>query len=48
VELLVAGVKRPLPYTDIEHAAVEVEFNHPPASEIQALQGTDTTPEASK
>jgi ribosome maturation factor RimP len=46
VELLVAGVRRPLPYADVAHAAVEVEFNHPPAAEIALLQGT--TPEESK
>ncbi|MBN9096531.1 MULTISPECIES: ribosome maturation factor RimP [unclassified Pseudonocardia] len=46
VELLVAGVKRPLRYADVEHAAVEVEFNHPPAAELALLQGT--TPEGSQ
>ena len=46
VELLVAGVRRPLSYADVAHAAVEVEFNHPPAAEIALLQGTP--PEESK
>lgn len=38
VQLLVAGALRTVRYDDIAHAAVEVEFNRPPASEIEALQ----------
>ncbi len=38
VQLLVGGVLRTVRYADIAHAAVEVEFNKPPASEIDALQ----------
>ncbi|MCW2721872.1 ribosome maturation factor RimP [Pseudonocardia sp.] len=48
VELLVGGARRTLRYADVAHAAVEVEFSKPPASEIEALQGTETTQEGSR
>jgi ribosome maturation factor RimP len=38
VQLLVGGALRTVRYTDVAHAAVEVEFSKPPASEIEALQ----------
>jgi ribosome maturation factor RimP len=40
VELLVAGTRRRLRYADVAHAVVEVEFNHPPAAELEMLHPT--------
>ncbi|MFC4856344.1 ribosome maturation factor RimP [Actinophytocola glycyrrhizae] len=37
VELLVDGRLRHVPYTEIEHAVIEVEFKEPPAAEIAKL-----------
>jgi ribosome maturation factor RimP len=37
VVLLVDGTLREVPYADVAHAAVEVEFNPPPADEIALL-----------
>jgi ribosome maturation factor RimP len=38
VQVLVGGSLRTVRYAEVAHAAVEVEFNKPPASEIEALQ----------
>ena len=46
VTLLVDGALRELPYADVAHAAVEIEFKKPPASEVEQLGGTpDTEPD---
>lgn len=51
VTLLVGGELRRVSYADVAHAAVEVEFAPPPASELARLNetelagATDTTPE---
>lgn len=37
VTLLVDGKQRRLPYSDVAHAAVEVEFKAPPEAELRAL-----------
>lgn len=39
VALLVDGTVRELRYADVEHAAVQVEFRHPPADEVALLTG---------
>lgn len=43
VTVLVEGDLRDLRYTDIAHAAVQVEFRTPPDAEIRRLGGTPTT-----
>jgi ribosome maturation factor RimP len=51
VAILTDGTVRELPYDEVAHAAVEVEFNPPPAAEVEMLQEahvpgtTATTPE---
>jgi ribosome maturation factor RimP len=47
VTLLVDGELRELPYTDVAHAAVEVEFRSPPEAELARLRAT-TAPPATK
>ncbi len=42
VTLLVEGTCRELDYADVAHAAVEVEFAHPPASELALLTPEET------
>lgn len=46
VTVLVGGELRELRYADVAHAAVQVEFRHPPAAELRLLGATpDTTEE---
>lgn len=45
VTLLVGGVLRDLPYADVAHAAVEVEFSAPPAAELALLGSEAVHPE---
>ncbi len=45
VSVLVEGDLRDLRYTDIAHAAVQVEFRTPPEAEIRRLGGTTTEQE---
>ncbi len=45
VTLLVDGQLRALRYTDVAHAAVQVEFRPAPEAEVQRLQGAPEPPE---
>lgn len=45
VTVLVGGELRELSYAEVAHAAVQVEFRHPPEAEIRRLGGTPTTEE---
>jgi NAD(P)H-flavin reductase len=38
VDLLVAGTVREVPYAEIAHAVVEVEFKQPPEDEVKLLE----------
>ena len=42
VELLVDGVLKDLPYADVAHAAVQVEFRPPPDDELRMLNSEET------
>lgn len=39
VQLLVSGQLRQVPFADVTHAVVEVEFKHPPPEELALLGG---------
>ncbi|MBC8092974.1 MAG: ribosome maturation factor RimP, partial [Pseudonocardia sp.] len=45
VTVLVDDALRQLAYADVAHAAVQVEFRHPPEAEARRLGGTPTTTE---
>jgi ribosome maturation factor RimP len=48
VVLLVDGALREVPYADVAHAAVEVEFNPPPADEIALLAPAEAGDDAAE